>query len=535
MTTLTAQQAYDRLDPEKWAQATIPERLHLLEEVRDNLKTYAEELAHADADMKNAKMGEHLYTLGLSMFATAGPLGNAVTASIQLYESLAKGEMLSPIKVTQVREGLFDLQVFPQTAKDKVLSGTQRGHLRVKGEPTQVNPLDKAPGVIAILGAGNYSSSLEMIKALFWENKAVIHKPHHNNDASDRVWEKVLEPLVAYGALCFVPSSEGRALTAVDGLHAIYFTGSTAVAKAIMASTDTPFVAECGGNNPCIVVPGDRPWTDKELAHQALQIATAGKLNGGAVCGRPQTIVTSKHWPQREAFLDALRTAIAETTFANGTYYPGSEKVVAAFREAHPDAEALQPESGAYRAGEFLLITEVDEDAYAVKNEAFCQIFGEVSLDVPAEAEAFLGEAVRFCNETLLGSLGCMLLVDDDTLKANRDAVEEAVTDLNYGGIAVNTIPPLIFANAYLTWGGNEEGDLVSGSGNFGNLLNVENIEKSILYDKFVSPGHLLMTSKEAFEHLMVNFTRYTLEPTWRNLTCLAGTAMIDSLRGKDF
>ena len=41
--------------------------------------------------------------------------------------------------------------------------------------------------------------------------------------------------------------------------------------------------------------------------------------------------MTSKHWPQREAFLDALREAIREGTFANGTYYPGSDEIAAEF------------------------------------------------------------------------------------------------------------------------------------------------------------------------------------------------------------
>lgn len=171
-----------------------------------------------------------------------------------------------------------------------------------------------------------------------------------------------------------------------------------------------------------------------------------------------------------------------------------------------------------------------------MKNEAFCQIFAEVPLDVASEVGAFLQEAVRFCNEELLGSLGCMLLVDDDTFAAHREVVENAVTDLGYGGIAVNNIPAMVFLNPYLTWGGNEEGkEMVSGSGNFGNLLNFENIEKSILYDKFVSPGHLRMTNKRAFENQMRRFSAYTLEPTWKNLMWMVGGAVFDSMRGKDF
>ena len=42
---MKAKEAIDRLDPEKWAATTAAERLHLLEEVRENMKTYADELA----------------------------------------------------------------------------------------------------------------------------------------------------------------------------------------------------------------------------------------------------------------------------------------------------------------------------------------------------------------------------------------------------------------------------------------------------------------------------------------------------------
>jgi hypothetical protein len=44
------------------------------------------------------------------------------------------------------------------------------------------------------LGAGNYSSSLEMVKAMFWENCAVVHKPHHLNEATHVVLVDMLEP-----------------------------------------------------------------------------------------------------------------------------------------------------------------------------------------------------------------------------------------------------------------------------------------------------------------------------------------------------
>ena len=185
---MTAQEAYNQLKPEKWAQTPVHERLHLLEEVRENMKEYAEDLAKADAKMKNELMGEEIFSIPESMIATAVPIANTITACIHLYESLAKGEMLKPISIKKVKEDLYDIHVFPQEPKDKIMSGTQKAYIRVKGEPKQVNPMDKPAGVIAVSGAGNYSSSLEMVKAMFLENCAVIHKPHKLNEETDKIW-----------------------------------------------------------------------------------------------------------------------------------------------------------------------------------------------------------------------------------------------------------------------------------------------------------------------------------------------------------
>ncbi len=533
---MKAKEAVDRLDPQKWAATPALERLHLLEEVRENMKTYADELAAADAKMKNDLMGETIFSLDESMVATVVPVANTVTASIELYEALVHGEMLKPIGITKVQDGLYDIHVFPQHTKDRLIYADRKDRLRVKGEPKQVNPYDKPAGIIAVSGAGNYSSSLEMVKAMFWENCAVVHKPHRLNEATDQVWTKIFKPLVDIGAMSFCDASEGRILTQDPRLSKIYFTGGTSTAEAIMNATDTELVSECGGNNPCIIVPGDRPWTAKEIQHQAVQITTAAKLNGGAVCGRPQTLVTSKHWPQREEFLALLKKAIAEDTPAAVTYYPGSDKVVADFKANYPDAETLQPEGGKYKHGEFMVITGVAEDGYAVSHEAFCQIIDEVPLDVPANAAEFLPKAVEFCNTRLLGTLGSMILIDEDTKKAHHDVLEQAVTDMEYGGIAINTIPPFIFLSPYLTWGGHEEGKtFVSGHGNFGNLLNYENIEKSIIEASFMSAGHMMNTNKSVNDTLSRNMAHFALAPTWMNLTKLMAGAVTGSFKHKDF
>ncbi|EPL8005446.1 aldehyde dehydrogenase family protein [Klebsiella aerogenes] len=533
---MNATEAIDQLDPQKWTTTSPAERLHLLEEIRANLKKYGDDLAFADSKMKNGILGAPLFSYPMSKVATVVPMASTVSAAIILYESILDGKMPQPLSVEKVSEDLYDIYVFPQERKDKLMYADQKSRIRVKGAPKQINPMEKPAGIIAVLGAGNYSSALEVLKAIFFENCTVVHKPHHLNEETDRIWAKIMQPLIDRRVLSFCDADRGQDLTVDPRLSRIYFTGGTATAEAIMSATETPLISECGGNNPCIIVPGDRPWTKKEIEHQAVQIATMAKFNGGANCGRPQTLVTSKHWPQRKEFLDALRVAISETTPAMGMYYPGADKVVDGFRQAYPDAEVLSPEGGKYPHSDVILLTDVEPGGYATSHEAFSLVLTEVPLDLPANAAHFLPGAVKFANTQLLGTLASAILIDEDTRKAHQKLLEQAVSDLEYGAVAINSMPSFIFLNPYLTWGGNEAGKtFVSGSGNFGNLLNYENVEKSIMEAKFMSPGHMLYTNKRAFDNMAGNMANFAVEPTWMNLTCLMGDAIRDSFRKKDF
>jgi acyl-CoA reductase-like NAD-dependent aldehyde dehydrogenase len=375
-----------------------------------------------------------------------------------------------------------------------------------------------------------------MAMALFLENKAVIHKPHKLNEESDKVWEKIFAPVINAMGLAFCDADQGEAMAKLDGLHAIYFTGSTGVAHAIQDEVSAPLISECGGNNPCIIVPGERPWTDKEIRHQAIQLASAGKLNGGAVCGRPQTIVTSRNWTQREQFLNALKNAILEETFACSSHYPGVDKTKEAFLQNQATAEILKPEGGKHKQSDFVLIPGISEDDFAVSNEAFCQVYSEIPLDTTNDVDEFLAKATDFCNNKLLGSLGCMILVDGDTLKQHESRVHQAINELNYGGVALNTIPPNIWLNAYLTWGGNGETteNFVSGVGNFGNAMNFENVVKSVLIDDFKSTS-FEFTNRKRVEHLLENVSYFSIDQSWGQFTKLASQMMIDNFKRKDF
>lgn len=533
---MTAQQAYDSLKPQTWANTDIVSRLAILEQLRDNMKQFARELGKADAKMKNEILGFEAYTTADGMMQTIVPVANVVTASIHLYESLAKGEMPTPVSIRQLDQDNFEVEVYPIYAKDKLTAGKQKGFLRVKGKPKQTSPLDKPAGIIAVSGAGNYSSSIESLKALFFDNKVVMHKPHRLNEKTDLVWKKIFAPLTEINAMAFVDADQSREMAALDGLTAIYFTGSTDVAKSIMRAAKAPLISECGGNNPCLIVPGVRAWTEKEIQHQAAQIVSISKGNGGAAYGRPQTFITSKNWPQRQQLLDAIRKAAGEDTFAVGTYYPHADKVREAFLQNQPQAEILQPENGKYPKSDFVFIPNIGADDYAVKHEAFCQIMSEIQLNTENNAADFLAKATAFCNEKLTGTLGCIIVIDNETKQEKQVALEKALMELQYGGISVNCTPPLIWFNAYLTWGGCNETEetFVSGFGNFGNALNFENVEKSILIDDFNAAG-FSYTNRKLSQHMNENMTEFSIENSWGKLMKMAGTMMVDNLRKKDF
>lgn len=532
----SASHAIESLDPSNWQTMPVESKLSLLVKVRENIAQYATELAASDAAMKNEILAEPLYNEDESQMNTVVPMATAVSACIDLYQSIIDGKMMTGLSTNELEDDYYDVKVFPQLTKDKIMYADRSDFIRIKGKPKQINPLTKAVEIIAVLGAGNYSSALEVIKALYLENAVVVHKPHHINAKTDVVWAKIFKPLCDVGAISFVQPDQGQALTQDSRIGRIFFTGGAATAKAIMASSHAPLISECGGNNPCIIVPGEVPWTDKELEHQALQIVSIAKMNGGAVCGRTQTIVTCKNWPQRQQFLDALRQAILSDTPAVGTYYPGSKEVFAQFKENHSEAEILQPENGQYQNADFMLIPDVGHDSFAIHNEAFCQILTETALDTEPTAEQFLAKAVNFCNDKILGTLCCAIIIDEKAKKKYEHSLSKAVTELKYGAVAVNTMPPFVFLNPYLTWGGNEHGqELVSGEGHFGNLLCYENIEKSIVYADFMSPGHMLYTNKEVMAGLAKGMSRYAVDPSWMNITKMTTTMLLGKCKPKDF
>lgn len=68
-----------------------------------------------------------------------------------------------------------------------------------------------------------------------------------------------------------------------------------------------PIAAELGCVTPIIVVPG--VWSNADLHYYAQEIVAGLVTNAGHVCLKPEIVITDAAWPQRAAFVDAIRHA----------------------------------------------------------------------------------------------------------------------------------------------------------------------------------------------------------------------------------
>lgn len=80
--------------------------------------------------------------------------------------------------------------------------------------------------------------------------------------------------------------------------------------------------AELGCLTPYIIVPGK--WSASDLDSKADIIAAALTMNAGHNCLKAEVVIVDAAWPQRGAFLDALRKRLA-TVQRRAPYYPASE------------------------------------------------------------------------------------------------------------------------------------------------------------------------------------------------------------------
>lgn len=426
-----------------------------------------------------------------------------------------------PERIRERPDGRLVVEVLPAGWRDRVLFAGVRGEVWLRAGTTRADLARQvatlygpdprahglAPGVALVLGAGNVAAigALDVVHKLFAEGQTALLKFNPVNAYVGPFFEEAFGDLIrdGYVATAYGGADVGAYLTAHARVASVHVTGSRATHDAIVwgpgaegaerraagrPRLDKPITSELGNVTPVIVVPG--AWGARELRMQAEHVATQMVQNGGFNCIAAKVLVLHEAWPQRAAFLDALRAVLGGLR-GRPAYYPGARDRWARFTAAHPGFETF----GAAGPGEVAptLLPDLDpedRDALAFREESFCAVAGVTALP-GRDAADFLQRAVAFVNDTLDGTLGTCVLVDPAAERALGAALDRAVADLRYGTVGVNVWPGMAFAMGATPWGaypGHTLADVGSGIGTVHDPLLLGAVEKSVVRGPFRQP-----------------------------------------------
>ncbi|GAA2056994.1 aldehyde dehydrogenase family protein [Catenulispora yoronensis] len=401
-------------------------------------------------------------------------------------------------------------------------------------------------GVGVVLGAGNITSIpvLDVLYELYANNRVVLLKLNPVTDVLFDAFSKVLAPFIDLGLVRIVRggADAGGYLVHHDLVDHVHMTGSALTHDAIVWGTGEeaaarkaagtplltkPITSELGGVSPTIVVPGR--WSDADLKFQAEHVVTQKLHNGGYNCIASQIVVVGSDWPQKEAFLNHLRTALAKAP-ARPAYYPGSDARVAQACQAYPDAEQIR--------SRVLISVPGDADDTAPEPALTTEYFGPVLgvMELPGDARQFLATAVRAANDRFAGTLGVNIIADPRTISGLGAAFDQAVADLRYGTVTINAWTGVGYLTAAATWGafpGHTLDNVQSGIGVVHNAVLLANPERTVLRGPFRPSPRALFHGEASMSPKPPWFvTNKTAATTGRRLTGFAAKPRWSALPG---
>jgi acyl-CoA reductase-like NAD-dependent aldehyde dehydrogenase len=498
----------------RWASLPMGRRIQYLRGVLDGTAAVADRQVSAAMVAKGITPGTPLEAEDY----LAGPVVQLRTVRLML-ETLEAIErngrpLISESAIRELPDGRVAVEVFPRTTIDKLTFAGFRAEIWMQEGVHRLNLFDRtaefyrrdAPeGAVAlVLGAGNVASigPLDVVHKLFVEGQVCLLKMNPVNAYLGPYIEETFAELirdgfvrVVYGGadvgayLCQHPDVDEIHITGSDRTHDIIVFGpgpEGAERKAKNAPVNTKRItSELGNVTPVIVVPGH--WTEDELRFQAENVATQIANNASFNCNAAKVLVMETDWPQKRAFLDMLRAVLA-TLPPRLAYYPGARGRYDQFTEAHPEHEPI----GSAREGciPWTFISGVPAtrtDDVCFRTESFCAVFSQTDLE-GATPEAFLANAVTFCNETLWGTLAASIIVHPKTEARLGAALEQAIADLRYGSVVINHWPGLCYGLGATAWGaypGHTADDIQSGVGAVHNAMLFDKPQKSVIYGPF--------------------------------------------------
>jgi len=488
----------------EWAALPPGAKKALLVECLARLQSHREQLvAEACAargyDIREEEQG-HLVADATIMSTMV--VGAWLRGGVRLLEALEKtGRPPAGRRAVPRPDGTWRVRVGAGGPGEELMSDGAGFQLVVRSggsEPVQYNPMDSPPSVTGVLGAGNTEILNDIIDPLCRLNSVVVYKANPVMAGPNRVKASILAPLINRGYLSFVYGGieQGRALTESSKVDRILLTGSQHTYDAIVwggrdksdpkeqPAATKPVLAELGSVSPYVVVPGDSPWTVKEIEAQAEALVAYKLLNASHVCASPQVLVTCRHWPQRDEFLRAVKRRLASAPSAR-CFYPGAERSYARHLEA-AGGRAVRDEAWAPIFRED--VSASGDATFGLRDEAFCPALYEVAIDSSPSFKDFMSRVTDFCNDELWGNLSCTVVVDDRTLAKHRADFDTCLDAMRFGTIGVNFPAASANYNPALPWGGfpgNDSRDIQSGTGQVGNFCCYVNVEKSIVFQRF--------------------------------------------------
>jgi acyl-CoA reductase-like NAD-dependent aldehyde dehydrogenase len=542
---------------ERWAGLSLPERAALLGRTHASIGLHAAAWAQAAVAAKGTPAslaGEEWLSGPYVTLANVGHLAHSV-AELAHGRSPAEGLRtgIAPGGRTTVRvmpgnahewlllhgfsaEVWFEPGLNPEDVRDRAGLGA-----RVTGQSN---------GVGVVLGAGNISAigPLDVLYELVAHNRTSVLKLNPTFADLLPVLNDAFAPLIEAGLMRVVNggAAVGTYLTGHPDIVHVHITGAAATHDAIVWGTGaeaaerraarTPRLAkeitsELGGVSPIIVVPGR--WSKRDLRFQAQNVVTQRLHNAGHNCIAGQTLIISKDWKQRDAFLAEVR-AVMDALPGRSTWYPGSDQKMGAARASYPAAEE--------HCGRLLVEVTDETSQDLLSTEYFSPVLGHVSL--PGTGADFLRAAVKFAETRLDGSLGASLVIKPGDRRRMGEEFDHAIAALHYGTIAVNAWSAFGFLAHGVPWGaypGSTIDEVGSGIGVVHNSFLLADTERTVITGPFrpfprsIARGELALSPKPAWfvtaktgPETAELLTGFATRPRWRRVPRI----FISALRG---
>ena len=495
-----------------WARTDCDQRIAILKDIKDRLHSVSGDWAQAASREKQIPEGSPLD--GEEWISGPYTVMAACNSLIATLSRMTGKSYLDDLPTRRVADQQLAVRVLPHSVWDHLLLSGIKADIWMQPGVTAENLHQSAAGaydvpesqregsVSLVLGAGNIAAiaPLDCFQKLFAEHSVVLLKMNPVNDYLVDFLEPALKPLIDIGALRIVRGGTdvGEYLCNHPDIDTIHITGAEASHDAIVWGSGpegienkrqgTPrntrkITSELGAVCPTIVVPG--PWTNADIQFQAEQVATQKLHNSGFNCVACQVLIVPESWDQRDDFLGKLKTVLADVP-TRGLYYPGAEERLSEFERRQPAAENL----AAAASGSARIMAEIsqgDSAEHAETSEVFAPALGVTSVD-GVDVEAYLRNAIAYCNDKLHGTLGANIVIHPKTRRELGERWESILADLRYGCIGINAWTGLGFLAVQTPWGaypGHTLDDVQSGIGFVHNTYMFDRVERTVIEAPF--------------------------------------------------